>query len=155
MRQAIIRACLALIVFVMPIWADAASTSNGSNKAVTAAERAQVAAILAQFPNGGSELADAIAKALEADPTLANAVVEAALTATPAQQQAIGGGLALAVAFFAKSDTEKARKAQHEIQAAMAGAPAGTLGAFVLSLLFSTNITTSSCVSPSRPGAGC
>jgi hypothetical protein len=103
---------------------------------------------------------------VEADPSLASVVVAAALTANPAQQTAIGTGLANAAVFFANSSSPNAKAAQQQLQAAIASAPTSTVTAFnigggaiaLLSLLgtsTSTQLTTNNCVSPSRPGNGC
>ena len=156
MRKLLLRAALVLCVFGMPSLAVAA---------VTPAQQQAVAAILVQFPDGGQGLADAIAQAVETDPSLADAVVAVALTATPAQQQAIGGGLGAAAAFFANSDTAAARAAQQQLQAAMVNAPTVTLTRFnfaggataLLALLtsFDLTLTTNRCVSASRPGNRC
>lgn len=129
-------------------------------------QSAKVQKILAQFPDGGQGLADVIAKAVEADPCLAGAFVAAALNANSAQQTAIGTGLADAAIFFANSDSPDAKAAQEELQAAIASAPTGTATAFnlgggpaALTALLGTGaglqLTTSGCVSPSRPGNGC
>jgi hypothetical protein len=130
-----------------------------------AAAKAVMTTILAQFPNGGDQLSDAIASAVEQDPGLSQAVVEAALTANSTQQQALGTGLANAAVFFANSGTSTAIQAQEAIQAAMANAPGLTQTAFTNSggtnaLITSltgtnSNLTTNNCVSPSRPGNGC
>jgi len=148
MRKFLLRVCLVVCVFGMPALATAAPDAG---------QQAKVATMLAEHPNGGRELAHEIALAVEADPGLADALVAAALNANQAQQQAIGAGLAEALLFFANSDTPAAKAAQQEIQAAMAGAPAGTLTAFNTAL-FNGNgltLTTSNCVSPSRPANGC
>lgn len=130
--------------------------------------QAKIAAIIAQYPDGGQPLADAIAAAVEANPSLAGAVTQAALTANSAVQTALGGGLAEAAVFFANSNSPNAQAAQQQIQAAIASVPASsnTVTAFntgggaaaLLSLLGSssgTTLTTSKCVSASRPGNGC
>jgi hypothetical protein len=138
---------------------------------VTAAQKAKVAAILVQCPDGGPCLSDAIAAAVEADPTLTFAVVAAALIATPEQQQAIGAGMAAAATFFAVAaagsgpDADAARNAERLIQTAMTTAPTVALTAFagaggftVLATTLgggSASLTTSTCVSPSGPGASC
>jgi hypothetical protein len=138
----------------------------GLASAQTASPQDQIAAIIAQFPDGGQPLADAIAAAVEANPSLASAVTQAAIAATsPAVQTALGGGLAEAAVFFANSSSPDAKAAQEQIQAAIAAAPAATLSAFnagggAAALLASlgsggTTLTTSNCVSPSRPGNGC
>lgn len=152
MRMFLLRTCL--VLFVVGISAPVSAQDSDT------AARAKIAAILAQFPDGEQGLADAIAQAVEADPSLASLVVQAALTAKPAQQSAIGAGLAEAAAFFADSDTASARAAQEQIAAAMATAPVATLTAYgggAASLMWGSGatLTTNNCVSRSRPGNGC
>ena len=157
MRKLLLRAAFVLCVFGTPSLAVAAVTPAQQQQAVVA--------ILVQFPDGGQGLADAIAQAIETDPSLADAIVAVALTATPAQQQAIGGGLAAAATFFANSDTAAARAAQQQLQAAMVNAPTVTLTRFnfaggataLLTLLtsFNSTLTTTRCVSASRSGNRC
>ncbi|HEX3884317.1 MAG TPA: hypothetical protein VHW66_16795 [Stellaceae bacterium] len=127
--------------------------------------QSQIAAIIAQYPDGGQALSDAVAAAVEANPSLAAAVTQLALTATATVQTALGGGLAEAAVFFASSSSPNAQAAQQQIQAAIASAPASIVTAFnsgggaaaLLSTIgtSSTQLTTSNCVSPSRRGSGC
>ena len=144
---------------------------SASGQTVSPSAQAKIAAILAQFPDGGSGLADAIATAVEEDPSLAAAAVAAAANATPAQQQAMGYGLAAAAAFFASqaaaggADADAARDAEQQILTAMALAPPMTQVAFAegggfMSVASSlagsiTTLTTNACVSPSAPGGRC
>ena len=147
MRRLLMLGCVILFGIALPYTASSQIAAGGAP--------VKVAAILAQFPDGGPGLSDAIAAAVEMDPSLAPAVVAAALTATPAQQQAIGAGLAIAATFFANAaaglcpDPQQqqlllhlanpppacpppdiARKAEQLIQAAMASAPTLVLTAF-------------------------
>jgi hypothetical protein len=152
MRRFLLSTCLLFCIIGIP--APVSAQDNDT------AARAKIAAILGQFPDGEQGLADAIAEAVEVDPSLARLVVQAALTATPAQQSAIGAGLAEAAAFFAHSDTASARAAQEQIAAAMATAPVATLTAYgggAASLMWGSGatLTTDNCVSRSRPGKGC
>jgi hypothetical protein len=127
--------------------------------------RSTIAAILARFPNGGTGLSDAISQAIEANPSLVDAVAAAAAAANPAQQQSIGIGLAQAAQFEANSGTAAGQAVQLQIQAVIPTAPAATVAAFyagggtILLLDIATggapNLTTSSCVSPSKPHGGC
>jgi hypothetical protein len=130
--------------------------------------KARIERIIKEHPEAGQALAHAIARAVEADPSLANAVVQIALTATTEVQTALGEGLAEAAVYFANSNLPDAVAAQQEIQAAMASAPGSTVTAFnssggaaaLLSLLGTssgagTTLTTSNCVSLNRPGHGC
>ena len=166
MRRFFLASCAVLLT----LGATIAAPTGAVAQTVTAQQQAQVAAILAQFPNGGTGLSDAIAAAVEADPSLAQAVVTAAANATPAQQQAIGFGLAAAAAFFAAQAggtgpaADAARTAEQLIIAAMAAAPPLTQVAFgegggfqslALGLGSGTTLTTNACVSPSNPGGRC
>jgi hypothetical protein len=83
---------------------------------------ARVTSLLAQFPAGGPGLRAAIAVLLEGDLTLADDVVFAARTATSAQKQAIGRGIADAARYFAICDvvgTETCRAAEAALRLAM------------------------------------
>ena len=129
------------------------------------AREAQIAALLAEFPQGGSGLRAAIARAVEEDPSLAKAVVASTGKANPAQQLAIGEGLADADLFFARLNTPEAIQAQELIETAMASAPSGVLAGFAFAGgnavpepipgIGNAGLTTNGCVSPSRPGLRC
>ena len=163
------RAILLRTIVVLALGAPmvlASAPAGATTEAVgTAFQRQAIANLLAQYPDGGQALADAIAQAVEADPSLARVTAAAALSAPPAQQQAIGMGLAEAALFFANGNSVRAQEAQQQIQAAIALAPTGALTAFNTSggttaLLTSLgagglSLTTSTCVSPSRPGSRC
>src|SRR5947208_10014702 len=95
MRRLLLASCI--------IFFAAATPLSASAQVVNTTAQAKIAAILTQFPDGGTGLSDAIALAVEADPSLAPAAVAAANIATPAQQQAIGAGLAIAATFFASA----------------------------------------------------
>jgi hypothetical protein len=157
MRKLFLVGCIIYFAVAMPL--TAAET-------VSAEAKTKVAAILVQFPDGGAGLSDAIAAAVEADPSLTRAVVAAALSATAAQQQAIGAGLAAAAMAFDEAstgtgaDAEAARKAQQEIQTAMASAPTlAQTGFAAYSVAFTGNTTngigTSQCVSANQGNGRC
>jgi hypothetical protein len=138
---------------------------------VSAAEAAgpinpQVAALLRQYPDGGPGLRAAIARLVEGDASLAEAVVAAAETANPAQQTAMGAGLGDAQDFFAKIGSDFALHAAALIRAAVIDAGpillAGYLSAVTpndANVIPGTNNsvgnTTSACISPSKPGGRC
>lgn len=131
----------------------------------------QVAAILAEFPAGGSPLRAAVARAVEADPSLAAGFVAAASSVPPAVAEAIGAGLADAAQFFAKLGTGWARFALGTIESAVASGSSYLLAGFSLAggsaLMggqFSTGgipgvasaaVGTSRCISPSRGHGRC
>lgn len=152
----------------------AAMPSAYAQQAPTQAQLNQAQAILAQYPNGGTALQDAIAAAVEQDPALASAFASAAANATPAIQASIGTGLAQAANFFANqgtsSGTSNAETVLNAINnsgnttliASAAASISPTAGGLVgtntaLALALNLNATTNtggqtSCVSPSRPG---
>jgi len=86
----------------------------------------RIAALLAQFPQGGPALRAAIARAVEADPSLADVAVAMARNANPEQKQAIGAGLADAADYYAKIGLDWARLHEARIRTAMICADAGT-----------------------------
>jgi hypothetical protein len=126
----------------------------------------QVAALLAQYPQGGPGLRAAVARLTEADPSLAAAEVAAAAHATPEQQAAIGAGLGDASAYYAKLGSGAAAYAADQITRAMTGADPTTLAGYI-SVIQPTQAqvipggnnnvdnTTSRCISPSTHGHGC
>jgi hypothetical protein len=85
-----------------------------------------ITALLAQFPAGGPGLRAGIARAVEADPSLAADAVFAAQSGNASQKEAIGSGLADAASFFSKSSSASATQSQEQIQAALTYADAGT-----------------------------
>jgi len=133
---------------------------------VSAAAVAQVKAILAQYPDGGPGLQAAIAAAVEANPTLAAAVVAVAPTANTAQQQELGLGLAEAAAVLQTSGTPEGIAAAQQIQLLAASGPPALLAAFTLAggttgipivggATGTSNLSTSRCISPSGAGRTC
>jgi hypothetical protein len=62
----------------------------------------EVSALPSQFPAGGPGLRAAVAVLVESDASLADDVAFTATTATTAQKEAMGAGLADAASFFAK-----------------------------------------------------
>lgn len=127
---------------------------------------AQVEAIIATHPNGGPGLQQAIAAAVEAQPGWAAAVVVAARSANVLQQQALGLGLAEAVAWLRRRGSPSDLAAADEIVQAAASAPPAMLATFTIAssttvapiangLTGSSNLVTNNCVSPSAPGHRC
>jgi hypothetical protein len=127
----------------------------------------RISALLAQFPQGGPALRAAIARAVEADPSLADVAVAMARNASPEQKQAIGAGLADAANYFAKIGLDWARRSEIRIRTAMICADAGTRIGFQVGEVptlvegipgfNNAGATTSRCVngrpiSPSGPG---
>lgn len=183
MKKSLLTACVFLCAFGGSAMAVQAGNGNldsggsGSQRAVlslntpnTPASRdsaceAQIAALLAEFPKGGPGLRAAITRAVEEDPSLAHAVVTCARDANPAQQLAMGEGLADADLFFARLNTPEAIRAQQLIETAMASAPQGVLAGFAFAGgnavpqpipgVGNAGLTTNACVSPSEPGLRC
>lgn len=165
MRRYFLAACLALGFLMIVPGAFAQQTVTP-----TAQQTAQVANILAQYPNGGAALAAAITAAVEADPSLSYAVAAASATATPDQQTAMGTGLADAANYFSNLGTAAGTADANEIVAAIAtgstimiasadaeisptaggGGSGGTFGSLATNNTSGSGQT--SCVSPSRPG---
>jgi hypothetical protein len=114
----------------------------------TPEQSAEVAAVLAQYPNGGPGLAAAVARAVEADPVLAALFVSAASTASQAVAQAIGTGLGTAASFFAQLGTVWAKTALGVIVSAVASAPADVSTAFAAAS--GPTLTTSSALDPAN-----
>jgi hypothetical protein len=139
MRIFFLAACAAACIFGAPEGASA-QPINCSDPAAIASGLCQcvgtvdprIAAIVAQFPAGGPGLRAAIARAVEADPGLADAAVAAARRANPDQKQAIGAGLADAANYFAKIGLDWARGAEGRIRTAMICADPGTRVGFQL-----------------------
>ena len=122
MRKFLFAGLLILFAFAVP--------AVGHAQTVSPEAQAKVAAILAQYPQGGPGLQAAITAAVEADPSLSAAVVAASSTATVVQQQAMGVGLSQAASALAASGTPAGQAGAQEIQQALAGAPATMLVAF-------------------------
>lgn len=153
---------LALAGFGACLAPVAASAQTGQSNSIDS----RVAAMLAAFPTGGPGLRAAVAKAVEADLNMVQLLLVAAQSETAAQKQAIGAGLADALAFFRKLGTAGQRAAA-VLLAVMRGADVETRLGFLLATdpafskiipYFDTagGITTNSCthVSPASPKAG-
>jgi hypothetical protein len=91
----------------------------------------QVSALLSQFPAGGPGLRAAVAVLVESDSSLADDVAFAATTATTAQKEAIGGGLADAASFFAKCGAS-CRNSEQKVRQAISFADSGTRVGYVM-----------------------
>jgi hypothetical protein len=117
MRRILMAGLLVLLALSAPTVVAAQSVH------VSAAALAKIKAILATYPDGGPQLQAAIAAVVEADPTLASAVVLAAQTATTLQQQELGLGLAEAAAVLQDTGTPAGIAAANEIAQAVAIGP--------------------------------
>lgn len=161
MRKFWLAAWVLLIVVGLPQLASA-EAGTGS---------AQVAALLAEFPKGGPGLRAAVARAIEADPSLAADFVAVGGSVPPAAAEAIGTGLADAAQFFAKLGTGWARFALGTIEDAVASGSSYLSAGFTLAGgsavmggpfstggipgLASAAVGTSRCISPSREHGRC
>jgi hypothetical protein len=163
MRKYFLAACLFLGIFAVmpPVFAQ------------DAAGEAQIQAIVAQYPDGGPGLVAAITAAVETNPALAADVSFVAFNATPAQQEAMGTGLANAANYFADQHTPAGDLAYNEIMTAAANGPPtliaavdaaveptagnGRNGNVPFGQLVSDSVHDQQqrCVSPSKPGPSC
>jgi hypothetical protein len=160
---------LAIWILIATLGVPTLAVAQSPTPTATSVERQQVAALLAQFPNGGPALRAAIARAVEMNPDLAVAFVIAALKANRDQKQAIGAGLADAANYFAKVPLDWARLAEAKIRNAMLLADGITQFAFVqaetptlaqgIPGFGNAGVTTTTCpsskpvISPSGPGS--
>lgn len=122
--------------------------------------RPQVLALMAQYPEGGAGLRNAVARAVQVDPEVAQDWAAASREANPSQRRAIGAGLADALDYFRRANSSAARDAQRKIERALrCGAPetiaaanAQLLSAFQGVPGFNADTTAADgIVSPSRP----
>jgi hypothetical protein len=160
MRRNVLAACAAVCLLVVP------TVAPGQSRPPVATVGSQLAALLAQFPGGGPALRAAIARAVEADPSLADAIVAIAKKASPAQKLAIGMGLADAADYFAKCGLDWCRGAEARIRTAMNSADEDTRIGFIqgsaptlvqgIPGFNNAGVMTNGCshvVSPSGPGS--
>jgi hypothetical protein len=150
-----------VIGLVVGVGGPAWSPVSNAEAQDAAAINPQVAALLAQYPQGGPGLRAAVARLTEAEPSLAVAEVAAAAHAAPEQEAAIGAGLADAEADFTRLGPNGEAAADLITQAMKAADPA-TLAAFI-SLMqpnqaqvipgSGNNVDniTDRCISPSTP----
>jgi hypothetical protein len=156
MRRLVLAGLFVLFALGAPPVAEAQSP--------TPAQIATIRAIMSQYPDGGPQLQQAIAAALEADPTLA-AAVQVAQTANVAQQQGIGLGLAEAAAVLGSNGTAAGLAAAQQITQIAETGPAAlsavfttataTMGSVGPGITGTSGLTTSNCISPSAPGNHC
>jgi hypothetical protein len=132
MRKYFVMTCAAVCLLAFGASGFAATTVRSSKSNSSDKQASSISALLAQFPNGGPGLRAAIARAVEADPSLADAVVAAALKAKPEQKRAMGAGLADAADYFAKIGLDWARGAETSIRNAMLRADQDTRIGFEL-----------------------
>ena len=155
------RKCLLAVLAVAWLLGGATMLPAPATAQTTVPINPQIAALLAQYPLGGPALRAAIARAVEADPSLAAAAVAAAAYGTPEQKAAIGAGLGDAVEYFMKIGADWARASEATIRTALVAADPITLAAYVSVVstqgqpIPGTNNnagnTTNGCISPSVP----
>ena len=102
-------------------------TSPKLPPAVVAKYKADPAALLAAYPNGGRAMATMAKALILADPSLVGPLMAAAKNATPAQMSAIGAGVAQAATLIAAVNPEMA--AQIQLAVTQSGPP-GVASAF-------------------------
>jgi hypothetical protein len=127
MRKILIALC-GILALTAPAFAQASPPATPISPAVCAALTLnRLAALVAQYPNGGATLANAIATAVEADPTLARDAAALTNKVTQDQKLAIAAGLAQAAAFFKRNNNATGLE---KIQAALPCADGLTRSAF-------------------------
>ncbi len=147
--------------------APAPAGSFNSSGQFVGSVSARVSGLLSQFAAGGPGLRAAVATLLETDSALADDVAFAATTATSAQKEAIGAGLADAASFFAKCGSS-CKDSERQVRSAISFADSGTRVGYVMAAtpnmsqgipgFGSAGVTTSGAagpnctvMSPSRP----
>ena len=116
-----------IVTFIFAFCA-AVSAPAQSPDTFARSDRANVSALLTQFPVGGPDMRATIARIVIAEPSLAREVVALSARATAAQKEAIGGGLSDAASFFAKCGVPCAYAAQ-QVRNAIASADSDTRAA--------------------------
>jgi hypothetical protein len=104
------------------------STPSSSSTVCAALTLNRMAPIVAQYPTGGAGLANAVAEAIEKDPTMARDAAAITSKVTQDQKLAIAAGMAQAAAFFKKNNNATGLEA---IQAALPCADGLTRSAFL------------------------
>lgn len=89
----------------------------------------QVASLFSQNPSGGAGLRTGVALAVQANPSLADDIVHAALGANPSQKEAAGAGLGDAVGFLGQCGT--CGQGESQVRNAIAFGDPGTRVGFV------------------------
>ena len=89
----------------------------------------QITSLLSQYPSGGAGLRTGVAQAVQANPSLADDIVHAALGANPGQKDAAGAGLGDAVLFLAQCGT--CGQGESQVRTAIAFGDPGTRVGFV------------------------
>ncbi len=89
----------------------------------------QIASLFSQNPSGGAGLRAGVAQAVQANPSLADDTVHAALGAGPGQKEAAGAGLGDAVLFLAQCGT--CGQGESQVRKAIAFGDPGTRVGFV------------------------
>jgi hypothetical protein len=89
----------------------------------------QIASLFSQNPSGGAGLRTGVALAVQANPSLADDTVHAALGAGPGQKEAAGAGLGDAVGFLAQCGT--CGQGESQVRTAISFADPGTRVGYV------------------------
>jgi len=148
--------CAAVCWFALSVHASAQSFNRPYT--TTCSVNPEIIAVLREFPAGGLALRQTIARMVEADASLVNDVVCAANTANTFQWEAIRLGLWDAANFFAAVGSNTALDAARQIQTILGQLSPDTGAAPSLSpdamqgIPGFNNVSTSGCISPSRPG---
>jgi hypothetical protein len=89
----------------------------------------QITSLFSQYPSGGAGLRTGVAQAVQANPSLADDIVHAALGAGPGQKEAAGAGLGDAVGFLAQCGT--CGQGESQVRTAISFGDPGTRVGFV------------------------
>jgi len=164
MRKYLLAVCV--VACILGVSPPAPAESFDAQDRTVGTVSLEITALLTEFPAGGPWLRTAIARAVEANPSLTADAIFVASTANTCQGQAIRLGLADAANSFANIGSASARSAERRIRTALgAGNPATRAGVCLLQVPelaqgvpgFSNTgedppDPPSRCVSPSRPG---
>jgi hypothetical protein len=157
MRKYLLAACA--VTCILGALPPASAESFDAQDRSVGTANPKIAALLTEFPAGGPWLRAAIARAVEADPSLTADAIFVANSANTYQRQAIRLGLADAANSFANIGSA-GLNAERQIRTALGpGDPDARAGVGLLPELaqgvpgFSkAGAATTGCVSPSRPG---
>jgi hypothetical protein len=121
-----------VVAFALAFGAPLSVAAQSPDKCARFAVSAKVADLLSQFPAGGPDLRATVARLVEAEPSLAGEVASVSDSATAAQKEAIGAGLADAASFFAKCGAQ-CKYAEQQVRNVVACADSGTRVGYVMS----------------------
>jgi len=119
MRKYLLAACVAAAALGAPARVPAEPLLDELRQCL-ATVNPQVIALLREFPAGGPGLRAAVARLLEAAPSLADDVALAARRANRGQKEAIGAGMADASLYFRNCSTDVCQRSERRIRIGLA-----------------------------------